>query len=201
MAGHYDSHPDPQLNRRVVCVRCAKIKQACDGGSPCLRRMRLDVTCEPNISGISAVGQSASALKPARITRTHTGCLTCKRRRKKCTEERPKCSDCRRLCLDYIYQLPASGPRRKSNLPQSMAAASFPARYAEDSLKTLNPGDDTLDINLDILDGASATSLQNELEEWAKVHQLSESPSDLRVSSQEAATQQATIAFEQALQL
>ncbi|EUC60223.1 fungal Zn, 2-cys(6) binuclear cluster domain protein [Rhizoctonia solani AG-3 Rhs1AP] len=35
--------------------------------------------------------------------RTKTGCLTCKRRRKKCDETRPKCRNCVRICSDCAY--------------------------------------------------------------------------------------------------
>lgn len=32
-----------------------------------------------------------------------TGCLMCKRRKKKCDETKPRCGDCRRLCLDCAW--------------------------------------------------------------------------------------------------
>lgn len=39
----------------------------------------------------------------ARIRRVQTGCLMCKRRKKKCDETKPRCGDCRRLCLDCAW--------------------------------------------------------------------------------------------------
>lgn len=97
--------------RRIVCLRCAKIKQACDGGSPCARCKRLDVSCEPNEYGKQPGDSSGVISKPSRIIRTHTGCSSCKKRRRKCDEIRPRCSDCRRLCLDCHYS--TQGPRHK----------------------------------------------------------------------------------------
>lgn len=96
------------MSQHIVCLRCARIKQACDGRSPCARCQRLDLHCEPKDHALQSIGGSLPTLKRAKITRTHNGCLTCKKRRRKCDEARPRCSDCRRLCLDCKYASPAT---------------------------------------------------------------------------------------------
>lgn len=48
-------------------------------------------------------------LPKARIRRVQTGCLTCKRRKKKCDEMKPRCGDCQRLCLGCSWP-----PQRQS---------------------------------------------------------------------------------------
>ncbi|KAH6605758.1 Arylacetamide deacetylase [Trichoderma cornu-damae] len=87
---------------RPVCHRCAQIKQACDGSVPCARCLRLSLPCRPRDSN-SAANQQAGDLPKARIRRVQTGCLMCKRRKKKCDEAKPRCGDCRRLCLDCAW--------------------------------------------------------------------------------------------------
>lgn len=104
MAEDANNDANSSPHKRIVCIRCARIKQACSGGTPCLRCMRLDVPCEPNVrTGRGRNTVNASPLSTAKITRTHTGCVACRRRKKKCDEQRPKCFDCRRLCLDCNY--------------------------------------------------------------------------------------------------
>ncbi|CDK27131.1 unnamed protein product [Kuraishia capsulata CBS 1993] len=39
------------------------------------------------------------------MKKTRSGCLSCKRRKKKCDEDRPRCSNCTRLNLECSYQL------------------------------------------------------------------------------------------------
>ncbi|KAM0249541.1 hypothetical protein ACHAQJ_009008 [Trichoderma viride] len=95
---------------RPVCHRCAQIKQACDGSVPCARCLRLSLPCRPRDSN-SAVNQPVGELPKARIRRVQTGCLMCKRRKKKCDETKPRCGDCRRLCLDCAW--PAERPKDK----------------------------------------------------------------------------------------
>ncbi|CDK27624.1 unnamed protein product [Kuraishia capsulata CBS 1993] len=51
-------------------------------------------------AGVSKCMDSTS--KP-KITRTKTGCLCCRKRKKKCDELRPKCSGCRRNYLECVY--------------------------------------------------------------------------------------------------
>ncbi|KAL6696609.1 fungal transcriptional regulatory protein [Trichoderma pleuroticola] len=111
---------------RPVCHRCAQIKQACDGSVPCARCLRLSLPCRPRDSSSSA-NQQVGDLPKARIRRVQTGCLMCKRRKKKCDETKPRCGDCRRLCLDCAW--PAERPKDKTaaaavavGAPASMAA-------------------------------------------------------------------------------
>ncbi|CAO2658302.1 Nn.00g060250.m01.CDS01 [Neocucurbitaria sp. VM-36] len=62
----------------------------------------LSVPCVPKAKGHHLADNDAivnSGKLKARITRVHTGCFTCKKRRKKCDEVKPKCADCRRLNL------------------------------------------------------------------------------------------------------
>ncbi|KAH6975949.1 fungal-specific transcription factor domain-containing protein [Ilyonectria sp. MPI-CAGE-AT-0026] len=99
--------------RSNVCFRCAEIKQACDGKSPCSRCARLSLPCRPKDSTAAAqhttfYDPSAEGWMPlnepkARIRRVQTGCLMCKKRKKKCDERKPRCGDCGRLCLDCSW--------------------------------------------------------------------------------------------------
>ncbi|KPM41827.1 hypothetical protein AK830_g4719 [Neonectria ditissima] len=96
--------------RSLVCLRCADIKQACDGGQPCSRCRRLRLPCHPkSLDAVSrrlelAAGLPLDDFTPrAVIRRVQTGCLTCKKRKKKCDEAKPRCADCRRLCLDCAW--------------------------------------------------------------------------------------------------
>ena len=48
---------------------------------------------------------STAAVKAKREkNRTRTGCITCRKRKKKCTEERPVCSNCQRI--NYVCEYP-----------------------------------------------------------------------------------------------
>lgn len=102
---------------RPVCHRCAQIKQACDGSVPCARCLRLSLPCRPRDSS-SVANQQLGDLPKARIRRVQTGCLMCKRRKKKCDETKPRCGDCRRLCLDCAWP-----PERPKDKPTGAAAA------------------------------------------------------------------------------
>ncbi|KAL7951757.1 fungal transcriptional regulatory protein [Trichoderma barbatum] len=102
---------------RPVCHRCAQIKQACDGSVPCARCLRLSLPCRPRDSSSSAT-QQVGDLPKARIRRVQTGCLMCKRRKKKCDETKPRCGDCRRLCLDCAWP-----PERPKDKPAATAVA------------------------------------------------------------------------------
>ncbi|KAG6014351.1 hypothetical protein E4U43_006619 [Claviceps pusilla] len=88
---------------RPVCHRCAQIKQACDGNLPCARCVRLSLPCRPRNSAGTADEIQMGDMPKARIRRVQTGCLMCKRRKKKCDETKPRCGDCRRLCLDCAW--------------------------------------------------------------------------------------------------
>ncbi|KAG6024099.1 hypothetical protein E4U41_001858 [Claviceps citrina] len=88
---------------RPVCHRCAQIKQACDGNLPCARCVRLSLPCRPRNAAGTGDEMQAGDVPKARIRRVQTGCLMCKRRKKKCDETKPRCGDCRRLCLDCAW--------------------------------------------------------------------------------------------------
>jgi len=91
---------DPTPQSSTVCARCAHIKQACDGGNPCARCQRLALTCVAQGRG------DLNLLAKPQVKRAHTGCWTCKKRKRKCDEKKPKCSDCLRLCLECAYSVP-----------------------------------------------------------------------------------------------
>lgn len=73
---------------------------------------RLFVVTVSSISSISSTSQTsmntpaARTTRSSRTTRTRTGCLTCRLRRKKCTEQKPTCDGCHRNSL--ICSWPAS---------------------------------------------------------------------------------------------
>lgn len=99
---------------RPVCHRCAQIKQACDGNLPCARCVRLSLPCMPRDAAGTTEGYPGAVgdMPKARIRRVQTGCLMCKRRKKKCDETKPRCGDCRRLCLECAW--PAERTKDKS---------------------------------------------------------------------------------------
>lgn len=115
---------------RPVCHRCAQIKQACDGSLPCARCVRLSLPCRPrnSVSASDGAESQNGDVPKARIRRVQTGCLMCKRRKKKCDEIKPRCGDCRRLCLDCAWP-----PERHS---RSKAAAAAAAAVAASSTST-----------------------------------------------------------------
>ncbi|PHH80460.1 hypothetical protein CDD80_1470 [Ophiocordyceps camponoti-rufipedis] len=118
---------------RPVCHRCAQIKQACDGSLPCARCVRLSLPCRPRNStaatAASADDDVHGEMPKARIRRVQTGCLMCKRRKKKCDETKPRCGDCRRLCLDCAWP-----PERHGRAKAAAAAAAVSAAHgAQDS--------------------------------------------------------------------
>ncbi|KAI5805696.1 fungal-specific transcription factor domain-containing protein [Geopyxis carbonaria] len=55
---------------------------------------------------VVAAATATGMVKPRRVQRTRSGCVTCKQRRKKCDELLPTCSDCRRLGL--VCERPSS---------------------------------------------------------------------------------------------
>ena len=59
----------------------------------------------------------------AQIRRVQTGCLMCKKRKKKCDEQKPSCGDCERLHLDCSW--PAKRGRTNSN-KQRVESTSLP---------------------------------------------------------------------------
>ncbi|KAL2210961.1 hypothetical protein CC79DRAFT_548503 [Sarocladium strictum] len=140
-------------DRRPVCQRCAQIKQACDGSLPCSRCTRLSLPCRPRDAsgrapnGLPIIGSEPllfpdddAQLPKARIRRVQTGCLMCKKRKKKCDEVKPNCGDCRRLCLDCIW--PVERPRAaatKVMMPPctpvtKVATNGFPISPADDDM-------------------------------------------------------------------
>lgn len=63
-----------------------------------------------------------------RVPRSRNGCLTCKRRKVRCSEQRPRCYHCDRLSLPCVWKDTATG------LPsQTAAAAASAARQSQQS--------------------------------------------------------------------
>ncbi|KAJ5358261.1 hypothetical protein N7541_005419 [Penicillium brevicompactum] len=82
-----------------VCAHCSRIKQRCDGETPCSRCKRLGHVCKPRAPEKQPSPGGPDALRRPRASRSRGGCLPCKTRKKKCDECHPRCSDCRRLNL------------------------------------------------------------------------------------------------------
>jgi transcriptional activator protein UGA3 len=144
-------------NQRIVCSRCAKIKQACSGEIPCSRCSRLQVDCEPSQNG--ATDNVDVSSKPVRITRTHTGCASCKKRKRKCDELLPKCTDCRRLCLDCHY--PHQTIKKRQSPANSTSTTTIDSQDAADNLEAqplavTTSGDGELDFNVEGLEDAES---------------------------------------------
>ncbi|EXJ87761.1 hypothetical protein A1O1_04688 [Capronia coronata CBS 617.96] len=167
-----EEHPKPV--RRVVCSRCAQIKQACDGGRPCSRCRRLDVICEPNLNRSRGTPEVSRPSAPIRITRAHTGCATCKKRKRKCDEARPRCSDCRRLCLDCHYPSSSARAHRTSVSPQVA-----PSRVSSSVEPTVElPGIDQADFAIG-LKGSDEMSPSSSLGEPSGTGLAAPSPSQI----------------------
>lgn len=118
---------------RPVCHRCAQIKQACDGSLPCARCVRLSLPCRPRNSSVGSGDDAQPGDMPkARIRRVQTGCLMCKRRKKKCDETKPRCGDCRRLCLDCEWPTERRSRSGAAGLgasdPMALVAGFMPAK-------------------------------------------------------------------------
>jgi len=90
--------------RGSACRRCTQIKHVCDRNLPCSRCTRLSLPCQSRSDSpvLTTAEQNRCPVKPPKpqIRRVQTGCLTCRRRKKKCDEIKTKCGDCRKLCLE-----------------------------------------------------------------------------------------------------
>ncbi|KAI1338672.1 fungal-specific transcription factor domain-containing protein [Xylariaceae sp. FL0016] len=92
------------MSQRGSCNVCASIKQKCDGSLPCSRCHRLGISCGYDRASGRVTTAASDKQRAVTIRRARTGCLTCKKRKKKCDGLRPKCADCRRLNLNCVYQ-------------------------------------------------------------------------------------------------
>ncbi|EXM22916.1 hypothetical protein V3481_006001 [Fusarium oxysporum f. sp. vasinfectum] len=142
-----------------TCLRCAEIKQRCKGGVPCDRCSRLSLPCRPKgYSGLFSGelgldgGDGISVGQPkAKIRRVQTGCLTCKRRKKKCDERKPSCGDCRRLCLDCSWPTErASRPRLNSWTNESWLSAEQVLDLSSETSPSPNPSPGSVQSNVDL---------------------------------------------------
>lgn len=85
-------------------------------------------------------------LNPTYRGRVRSGCLTCRSKRVKCTEERPVCKTCTRLKRECIYGLPSL------NLRQARPGTRSRASHAEERLRVLRPlGEDAYGEGEDLL--------------------------------------------------
>ncbi|EXL96021.1 hypothetical protein FOIG_11562 [Fusarium odoratissimum NRRL 54006] len=142
-----------------TCLRCAEIKQRCKGGVPCDRCSRLSLPCRPKgYSGLFSGelgldgGDGISVGQPkAKIRRVQTGCLTCKRRKKKCDERKPSCGDCRRLCLDCSWPTErASRQRLNSWTNESWLSAEQVLDLSSETSPSPNPSPGSVQSNVDL---------------------------------------------------
>ncbi|KLO82501.1 uncharacterized protein LW93_9705 [Fusarium fujikuroi] len=142
-----------------TCLRCAEIKQRCKGGVPCDRCSRLSLPCRPKGYSASLSGEfgldgrdGVSVGQPkAKIRRVQTGCLTCKRRKKKCDERKPSCSDCRRLCLDCSWPTErASRPRLSGWTNESWLSAEQVLDLSSETSPSPNPSPGSVQSNVDL---------------------------------------------------
>ncbi|ROV86871.1 hypothetical protein VMCG_10802 [Cytospora schulzeri] len=104
--------------RSTACQTCKAIKTLCSTGNPCARCDRLSLPCHyagpASIDGTSPLHRdqeteirarrtpTVRTRAKTRHTKSATGCLSCRRRRKKCDERQPTCTDCERLHLTCI---------------------------------------------------------------------------------------------------
>ncbi|KAH7304452.1 fungal-specific transcription factor domain-containing protein [Stachybotrys elegans] len=88
--------------KRIACKVCAAVKTLCSKGRPCMRCKRLSLVCSYGEDDPSALASAdvARRLPKTGHTRSKAGCLSCRRRRKKCDEQLPVCGDCQRLRLE-----------------------------------------------------------------------------------------------------
>lgn len=103
---------------------CRSIKALCSAGLPCTRCQRLSLSCQYATSTTVSTGAASTAggdshtsssrqprsqptddkvSRKTKHRKSATGCLDCRRRRKKCDEKLPKCTDCERLHLGCTY--------------------------------------------------------------------------------------------------
>lgn len=116
------------------CLRCAEIKQACDGGMPCGRCLRLSLPCFPKGQPKSQYGAAPVQQRPkARIRRVQTGCMTCKQRKKKCDEGKPRCGNCSRLCLGCVWPTgSAARGMRNGQRPRATSELGMTSTWLDD---------------------------------------------------------------------
>ena len=91
--------------KSTACHNCKSIKSLCTKDTPCARCKRLSLFCSYGTSNDQnqiASSRSVEAGKKAKHKKTTTGCLSCRRRRKKCDEKWPVCTDCERLHLTCV---------------------------------------------------------------------------------------------------
>ncbi|CAI7673465.1 unnamed protein product [Penicillium pancosmium] len=92
--------------KSTACQNCRSIKALCTKQLPCVRCKRLLLSCryEPTtfLENDHRKPRPKAGITKAKHTKSQSGCLGCRRRRKKCDEKQPACSDCERLRLPCI---------------------------------------------------------------------------------------------------
>ncbi|KAL3474257.1 fungal-specific transcription factor domain-containing protein [Aspergillus californicus] len=146
-----------------VCARCARIKQRCDGGEPCSRCARLGYTCEAQTRGNEH--RIERTQRRPRASRSRAGCLSCKRRKKKCDEVRPRCADCRRLNLPCHWWSRSLGSGSGSELEgQSQGVIPDPSSSAD----TVTPSSDQVATpSSESGSAASDLAFRSDIETWS----------------------------------
>jgi hypothetical protein len=94
-----DSSISSGLTKGQACIRCKEKKIKCNQAQPaCNQCLRGLWTCH-----YEHPRQKKTPQLPPKKTRSKTGCINCKNRRRKCTEEKPSCAYCLRLGEDCEY--------------------------------------------------------------------------------------------------
>ena len=105
--------------KRSACDLCASIKTLCSRGRPCARCKRLSLECSYLRSTAPLPDTTVSVLlrntTKVGYTRSATGCINCRRRRKKCDEQQPTCGDCHRRQLRCVPRSTAQSRPRSSS--------------------------------------------------------------------------------------
>lgn len=105
--------------RTTACQRCKSIKALCTRELPCTRCRRLSLACSYDTSWggrLTALPHVDKAgKKKAKHRKSATGCLNCRKRRKKCDEKTPTCTDCKRLGFDCNWPTSEAGESRDSH--------------------------------------------------------------------------------------
>ncbi|KAH8660408.1 fungal-specific transcription factor domain-containing protein [Xylariales sp. PMI_506] len=109
--------------KSTSCRTCQSIKARCTQENPCARCHRLSIPCQYGPGVIPSKGPNhpkhPRTGHKTKHTKSATGCLNCRKRRRKCDEKQPTCSDCARLGLECVLQSGALQPSPTSSSASS----------------------------------------------------------------------------------
>ena len=96
------SHSQPRPQRRASF-------------SPPNSKYSSSTSSPPISSGMGSPAMSGSSYVSKSVTkRSRMGCLTCRQRKKRCSENRPKCIECNRLGLNCVWPKPGTEHKNKN---------------------------------------------------------------------------------------